>query len=148
MVEPLSEFRKTWFPEIIITLLTPQKIQNTLYTCLYLGVLCMISSTRFAVSFFLVQLACDNISAINASSQRKAWAHDKHPHLGQESRMLTLLILKSGLCTLFKHVGVDALIKMLLWDGSDSYRASLMGESTWNGPWLGLVYSNISVPRF
>lgn len=25
--------------------------------------------------------------------------------------MLTLLILKSGLCMLFKHVGVDALIK-------------------------------------
>ena len=25
--------------------------------------------------------------------------------------MLTLLILKSGLCTLFKHVGVDVLIK-------------------------------------
>lgn len=34
--------------------------------------------------------------------------------------MLTLLVLKFGLCTWSKHVGVDALIKKLLWHGSDS----------------------------
>jgi hypothetical protein len=68
---------------------------------------------------FLIQLACDIISPTNASPERKAWDHGEHPHVGQESRMLTLLILKSGLCTLFKHVRVDA-DKMLLWDGNDS----------------------------
>ena len=97
--------------------------------------------------YFLSQSACDNTSTTNANPQRKAWAHDEHPHLGQESRMLILLILKSGLCTLFQNMGVDALIKVLLWGGSDPWDI-FTGESRWDDPWMGLVYGNISVPSF
>lgn len=47
--------------------------------------------------------------------------------------MLILLILKSGLCTLFQNMGVDALIKVLLWGGSDPWDI-FTGESRWDDP--------------